>query len=100
MMMTTITKATSVCCEKNSISNNNSADSKERNEKRRGKVFFSNPLKTTINFHFNGKAMTICGVSKWKIKAMNLKAKNIVGMSCVYLSSVASKIFFPPFSIF
>ena len=47
--------------------------SKERKKER--KSFFSNPLKTTINFHFNGKAMTICGVSKWKIKAMNLKAK-------------------------
>jgi hypothetical protein len=29
-----------------------------------------NPLKTTINFHFNGTA-SVSGMSKWKIKAMN-----------------------------
>ena len=44
-----------------------------RKERRNKSFLFSNPLKTTINFHFNGKAMTICGVSKWKIKAMNLQ---------------------------
>lgn len=31
-----------------------------------------NPLKTTINFHFNGtERESVPGMSKWKIKAMN-----------------------------
>jgi hypothetical protein len=51
-------------------------------EKEMRKTFKSPPKKirrkTTINFHFNG---TMTGrVSKWKIKAMNLK-QNIVGSS-------------------